>query len=233
MKKVIFLPLLLAVVLVNAQPAVQPIASGDYWQIDQYASRLPTMATKTTFPVTVQFTNGYIGLNDLYANRLVGENEIVWNIGTQSNAANFTVEWSRDGQTFEQAAIVHLQSATGGRYVFRHRFEDNKLVYYRIGIVTAANTIAYSPMVQVASEEFTTKVYPTQVKGSTFYIQTGQAFEKLQVLNSSGQTVYEKGINGQTGTITIGLPTALQTGIYFVRLLSGDKPQHVQRIVVG
>jgi hypothetical protein len=232
MKNVILFQLLLITSLTKAQPIVQPISSGDYWQIDEWASRLPRMATKMTFPLTVQFTNGYIGVNELSANRLVGENEIVWSIGTWSNAANFVVEWSRDAQTFERAGIVHLESVNGGRYVFQHRFEDNRLVYYRIGIVTGANTIAYTPAVQVADEERTTKVFPTEVKGSTFYVQTGQAFEKLQVVNSSGQTVYEKGISGQTGTITIGLP-ALQTGVYFVRLLSGDRPQHVQRIMVG
>lgn len=233
MKNVMLFPLLLTAALASAQPIVQPVSSGDYWQIDEFASRLPKLAAKTTFPLTVQFTNGYIGINNLYANRLVGENEIVWNIGTWSNATNFAVEWSRDGQSFERAGIVHLESANSGRYVFRHKLEDSRLVYYRIGIVTGAATIAYSPAVQVADEEHTTKVYPTEVKGSTFYIQTGQAFEKIQVVNSSGQTVYEKGISGQTGTITIGLPAALNTGIYFVRLLSGDKPQHVQRIMVG
>lgn len=233
MKNVILLQLMLAAAFANAQSIVQPVASGDYWQIDEYASRLPKLATKTTFPLTVQFTNGYVGINSLYANRLVGENEIGWNIGTWSNATNFTIEWSRDGQSFERAAIVNLQSANSGNYVFRHKFEDNRLVYYRIGIVTGANTIAYSPAVQVADEEHTTKVYPTEVRSSTFYIQTGQSFEKLQVVNSSGQTVYEKGISGQTGTITIGLPTALQTGVYFVRLLSANRPQHVQRIMVG
>lgn len=232
MKKWILFPILLAGFIGSAQPIVQPVASGDYWQIDEWAARLPRMATKTTFPLTIQFTNGYIGINNLSATRLVGENEIVWNIGAWNNATNFVVEWSRDAQTFERAAVVHVESVNGGRYVFRHLLQEERLVYYRIGIVTGANTIAYTPAVQLADEEFTTKVFPTQVKGSTFYVQTGQPFEKLQVVNSSGQAVFEKGISGQTGTITIGLPP-LQTGIYFVRLLSGNSFQHVQRIVVG
>lgn len=232
MKKVILLQLLLTAALANAQPIVQPISSGDYWQIDQWAAQLPRLATKTTFPLTIQFTNGYIGVNDLSAKRLVSENEIVWNIGTWNNATNFVVEWSRDAQNFERAGIVHLESANSGRYVFRHRLDDNRLVYYRIGIVTGANTIAYSPAVQVAEAQYTTKVFPTEVKGSTFYVQTSQPFEKLQVVNSAGQAVYEKGLDGETGTITIGLPS-LNTGIYFVRLLSKNVPPHVQRIVVG
>lgn len=231
MKNVILFKLLLLASFLQAQPIVQPIASGDYWQIDEYAARLPQLATKTTFPLILQFTNGHIGINSLVANRLVKENEIVWNTGAASNAKNFVVEWSRDGQTFERATVIRLDQANNGRYVFRHPFETDYLVYYRIGIVTGANTIAYTPAVQVLDEEYTTKVYPTVVKGGTFYIQTAQAFEKLQVLNSASQAVYEKGLVNQTGTITIGLPN-LQTGVYFVRLLSAQRPQHVQRIVV-
>jgi hypothetical protein len=43
--------------------------------------------------------------------------------------------------------------------------------------------------------------------------------------------MYEKGINNQTGTLTIGLPS-LPAGIYFVRLLSTNKPQFVERVLV-
>lgn len=222
---------MLASVVAAAQPSVQPIASGDYWQIDEYAARLPLLATKTTFPLTLNYTNGAIGINELRVNRLQVENEIIWNVGSASNAKQFVIEWSRNGQTFERAGVVRLESVIGNRYSFRHLFDQNSLVYYRIGIVTGANTVAYTPAVQVLDEEYTTKVFPTVIKGSTLYVQTAQAFEKLQVVNSGGQSVYEKGINGQTGTITVGLPD-LQTGIYFVRLLSDRQMQHVQRVVV-
>ena len=108
-----------------------------------------------------------------------------------------------------------MRTEGGTRYVFRHHFENSPLVYYRIGIVTGANTIAYTPAMQVLEEEHSTKIFPTIVKGSSFYIQTGKPYEKLMVINTGNQPVYEKGINGQTGTITIGLP-ALPKGIYFV-----------------
>lgn len=231
MKNVILSSLLLIAVAANAQPTVQPVSSGNYWEIDEYAAHQPQLALKTTFPLTINFTNGYIGINQLMVNRLQVENEIIWNVGTASNAKEFVIEWSRDMKTFERAGVVRLESVTGGRYVFRHLFDESRLVYYRVGIITGANTITYTPAVQVLDEEFNTKIFPTVVKGSTFYVQTAQAFEKLQVLNSSGQAVYEKGINGQTGTITVGLPS-LQTGIYFVRLVSAEKPQHVQRMVM-
>ena len=231
MKNVLLIKLLLVATIVNSQPVVQPVSSGDYWQIDEFQNRLPELAVKTTFPATINFSNGYVGINNFYAHKMIGQNEIIWDIGSEKNVANYVVEWSRDLRTFEKAGVVDLERVEGYRYVFRHQLNEKNLVYYRIGIVSGANTISYTPAVQVLDEEFSIKVFPTQVKGGTFYIETGQPFEKLQVLNSAGQSVYEKGINGQTGTITIGLPT-LATGAYFVRLVSANRRQHVDRIVL-
>ena len=225
--------LLLATSILNAQPIVQPISSGDYWRTDEYQSRLPELANKTTFPTTVNFTNGYAGINSFEVNRLIGANEIIWNVGTVQNVSDFVIEWSRDLKTFERAGVVQLAGTdNGNRYVFKHMFDDNKLVYYRIGFVSGGQVLAYTKAVQVLDDEFTTKIFPTIVKGSTFYIQSGKAFEKVQVVNSSGQSMYEKGLDGTTGSITIVLPSSLQKGIYFVRLLSANQPQHVQRIMI-
>lgn len=232
MKKVLLSMLLLTVIIVNSQPIVQPVASGDYWQIDEYENRLPELAAKTTFPATINFTNGYAGINAFYVNRQIGQNEIIWNVGTAKNVSNYVVEFSRDLRTFERAGVINLERVEGGRFVYKHLINDRNLIYYRIGIVTGASTIAYTPAVQVLDDEYSIKVFPTIVKGSTFYIETGQPFEKLQIVNSGSQAVYEKGINGQTGTITIGLPSLLPKGIYFVRLLSTNRPQHVERIMV-
>lgn len=179
----------------------------------------------------LNYTNGSVGIREFSASRLNNENEIIWHTNAATNARQFVVEWSRDGYTFERAGVVRLESAANNRYVFRHQFDLNQLVYYRVGIVTGAATVAYTPAVQVLDEEFATKVFPTIVKGSTFYVQTARAFEKMQVVNSGGTSVYEKGINNQTGTLTVGLPS-LPKGIYFVRLLSDRHPQHVQRILV-
>lgn len=232
MKKMLLLTFLLIATIVNSQTIIQPISSGDYWQIDEYKNLLPELANKTTFPATINFSNGHAGVNNFYVNKQIGSNVIVWNMGIVENVENFVVEWSRDLKTFERAGVVQFMTLDGSRrYVFRHKFQNSPLVYYRLGIVTSAKTIAYTPAVQVMEEEHAIKVFPTIVKGSTFYIQTGKAFEKLQVINSGNQAVYEKGINGVTGTMTIGLPS-LPKGIYFVRLLSSNQSQHVEKILV-
>ncbi len=235
MKNVLLLKLFLFATLAQSQTIIQPISSGDYWTTDQFKTRLPELANNTTFPATISFPNGSFEMRSFTANRLTGANEIIFTTAATKNVTDYIIEWSRDLKTFQQATILHLKSADveGGaaRYVFQHSFNDNQLVYYRVGVLSACKVIAYTPSVQVLDEEHSTKIFPTLVKGSTFYIQTGSAYEKLQVINSANMPVYEKGISGQTGTITIGLPS-LSTGIYFVRLLAVNKPQHVEKIMV-
>jgi hypothetical protein len=232
MKKVIFSTLLLTAILANSQPVVQPVSSGDYWTTAEYKSRLGELANNTTLSTTINFPNGYIGISSFKANRIVGVNEIHWNIGAVQNVDDFYIEFSRDLRTFDRAGVVHL-ARTEGRtgYVFRHTFIDNALIYYRLAIISGGVAVAYTPAIQLLDEEHTTKVFPTIVRGSTVYIQTAQAYEKLQVINSANVSMYEKGINNQTGTLTIGLPS-LPAGIYFVRLLSTNKPQFVERVLV-
>lgn len=233
MKQVLLSTALFAALAGRAQTITQPIASGDYWKTEEYASRLPELVNKTTFPTTFNFTNGYAGITALQANRLIGVNEVIWNLGAVQNVSGFVVEWSRDLVSFERAGVVQLARTEGSsRYVFKHLFQDNQLVYYRLGFQTAGTAaVAYTPAVQVLDEESVTKVFPTQVRGGNFYVQTAQTWDKLQVFNSANSPVLEKGISGQTGTITVSLPS-LPTGIYFVRLLGTNKPQHVQRILV-
>ena len=233
MKKAMVSILLLAGFIGHSQTIIQPVSSGDYWRIDDYQRRLPELANQNTFPRTISFPNGYVGVTNVKVNRIIGANELHWTIAGTQNVTDFYIEYSRDMRTFERAGAVHLlRTGPGSDYVFRHQFTDRSLVYYRLALVRDGQVLAYTPAVQVLDEEATTKVFPTMVKGSTFYIQTGQPYEKLEVINSASQTVYQKGLGNQTGTITIGLPS-LPQGIYFVRLLSDRTSQHVQRIMIN
>ena len=233
MKKVMIFMLLISALAAHSQTIIQPISSGNYWQIDDYQRRLPELANENTFPRTISFPNGSIGIANVKANRIVGANEISWTIAGAQNLTDFYVEYSRDMHNFEQAGIVNLvRTSNGADYTFRHQFTDRNLVYYRLALVRNGQIVAYTPAVQLLDEEYRTKIFPTVVTGSTFYIQTAQPYERLQVVNSGSQTVYEKGLDNQTGTVTVGLPS-LHTGVYFVRLLSKNAPEHMQRIVVN
>lgn len=232
MKQVMLLKFLFFVFVTNAQPVIQPIGSGDYWEVDDYKWRLPHLANDNTFPSTISFPNGEIGIASIKANRIVGANEIHWTVSRVRDVSDVEIQFSRDLKTFEKAGVVQLHRTEGdNHYVFRHMFYDKSPVYYRLAINRDGRPLAYTAAIQLLEPEHTTKVFPTVVDGSTFYVETGLPFEKLQIINGSGQSMYEKGLGNQTGTITIGLPP-LERGIYFVRLLSDRQYQHVQRIMI-
>lgn len=75
--------------------------------------------------------------------------------------------------TFENAGQVQpLHTDAGSNYVFRHPVNDQNLVYCRRAIVCDRKTLAYAPAVQLPDEESCTRVFPTQVTGSTIYVET-------------------------------------------------------------
>jgi hypothetical protein len=235
MKNLLLISLIVWASVVQAQQFVQPVSSGDYWRAEQYNQRMREYAMNNSraYPSASVYPAGTIGFDNVSVNRVNGTNELTWSTGSLTNVSRFYVEYSRDMRTFERAGEVSLSRVEDGRrYIFNHPFNDNSRVYYRVAVLNANNqVVGYSPLAQVIDEQYATKVFPTLVKGSTFQVQTGVAFEKLQVINSANQAVYEKDIHDVTGTITVGLPS-LPAGVYFVRLLSVKHPQHVQKIVV-
>ncbi len=218
-----------------AQPIVQPLSSGDYWRLEEYNRKLREFAnTRTLDPsVNVQFPASSISFGNMKATRLTGENEIAWEARSVTNGARLFVEYSRNKEDFERAGEVYLQRAEdGNRYVFRHPFNDSRLVYYRVAVINSrGRVVAYSPIVQLSDAEFSTRIFPTVIKGSTFHVQAAEPYELLQVVASDSKVVFQKPLDKVTGTINIGLPI-LPSGIYFVRLTSADRPQFVQKVFV-
>jgi hypothetical protein len=235
MKNLFILAGLISFCIAGAQPIVQPLASGDYWRIEEYNQKLREFANTRTLDPTARlnFPSGSVGIADIRATRLTGVNEINWVASTGTNVSMFYVEYSRNNHDWERAGQVTLfRTEDGNRYVFRHPFNDNNLVYYRIAVVNKNNSVvAYSPAVQLADEEFSTKIFPTVVRGKIFHVQAGEPYESLQVTSSDGKLVFVKPLDGATGTLTIGLPN-LAPGVYFARLTSSKRPQFVQKIFV-
>lgn len=220
----------------GAQPIVQPLASGDYWRIREYNQKLQEFANRTVMEapaVGLRYPSGYAVVADLEAQRQTGFNEISWHAVPVSNISGFLIEYSRNNRDFERAGVVNLYDTKNSQqYVFEHRFYDDRPVYYRIGIIDNNSIVtAFTPGVELRREGFSTKIYPTQVRNHEVFLQTMEPFERLQVLNSAGQAVYEKALGDATGTLHINLPT-LAAGIYFIRLVRPDGDPHVQKIFV-
>jgi hypothetical protein len=238
MENFFFLPILVLALSSSAQQWVQPLASGDYSRIEEWNRKLREFANTRVFnepTERITFPSGSVAIHDLEATRTTGVNEVSWAASPGTNVSMFFVEYSRDNINFERVGDVgQYRTENGNRYVYKHPFNDNSLVYYRVAVVNKNGMVAaFSPSVQLADAEYRTRIFPTVVQNSQFHVQIGQdqPYEKLQVTNSLGQSVYEKGIHDVTGTITIGLPS-LPAGTYFVRLLSDKRQPEIQKIMI-
>ena len=65
------------------------------------------------------------------------------------------------------------------------------------------------------------KIYPTIINSGILNIQTGTPAYKLQILSANGAIVFQKELNGFTGTTTISIPQ-YSKGIYIVQLLLNE-----------
>lgn len=236
MKNLILSCLLFASAAIYAQPTVQPLSSGDYWRIKEYNDRLQQFRNRTVVEqpyINMRIPSGAASIVSIDANRNVGVNEVTWYATPGTNVAAYVVEYSRNNQDFVRLGSVGaLQTRDGDRFSFRHPFNDDGRIYYRVGIIDNNGLItAYTPSVQLRDEEFTTKIYPTVVRTGQLYLQTAHPFDAVHVTNSSGQLVYQKGIVNATGTIPVTLPQ-LPAGMYIVTLLSDKQHQYTQKIFV-
>ncbi|MGV3527804.1 MAG: T9SS type A sorting domain-containing protein [Flavisolibacter sp.] len=223
-------------IIAVAQPIVQPLASGDYWRIREYNQKLQEFANRTVMEapaVGMRYPSGFAIVADLDAQRKTGYNEISWHDAPVSNVFGYLIEYSRNNHDFEKAGVVNLYDTKNTeQYVFKHRFYDDRPVYYRIGIIDNNGiVVAFTPGVELRSEGLATRIYPTQVRNHEIFVQTAEPFERLQVLNSAGQAVYEKALADATGTLRISLPV-VTAGIYFIRLTRPDGDPYVQKVMV-
>jgi hypothetical protein len=231
--QLLFLSIFVSVVA-GAQPIVQPLSSGDYWRVEEYNQKLREFAyNNARISPIITYQEASEPVQAIRVTRVNGVNEVEWPAVAIKGVLRYVIEYSRDNHTYEPAGEVYYgRTFDGDKYLFKHPIFDSRQLWYRVGIVNLNNNVvAYSPPALMTEEEFTTKVFPTAVKGNTFYVQVGHPFEKLQVFNAMDQSVYEEGLHSRTGLVTVVLPT-LPKGIYFVRLVSDKQPQFVQRILV-
>jgi len=65
------------------------------------------------------------------------------------------------------------------------------------------------------------KIYPTLINNGILNIQTETPASKLQIMSANGVMVFQKEMNGFTGTTTIFIPQ-FSKGVYIVQLHLND-----------
>lgn len=196
--------------------------NGDMYALSR-AGALYKIVTSTILPVT---------LFDFSATAFNGYNEIRWRTVNEQNVSFFEVEFGTDGITYNIAGRVNaINIPPNNNYNFRHNISLFTKLFYRLKITDKNGRITYSDTVEVDKPVTgSIRIFPVPVTNNEINIITDKVVENLAIFSADGKRVFEKMIK-QTGAFSIPL-TALQPGIYFIRIKLNDGLIN-QRILVG
>jgi hypothetical protein len=153
-------------------------------------------------------------------------------IDSLNTTAADTYQWFMNDETIAGATksgikvtknAMYKVSATIGTCT---NYSDNKLV-----LIT---DIPQAPTKEIGLKIVSTDYVENIIKGNQFYIQFNNVKTNsigLSILNSSGQTVFQKDkLNNQNSSQPVQVPT-LTTGIYYVKVFANNKV-YVQSVFV-
>jgi len=152
------------------------------------------------------------------------ETQITWITASEVNNDYFTVERTADGQTFEPIATV--DGAGNSNQTLNYSILDlkplNGTSYYRLKQTDFNGSFKYSNLVAINNYSDDTPeitLYPNPNQGN-FTIVSDLEYTNIQICNVFGSIIIEqKPTSLKTTVDAINLPN----GIYFVKIISGDK----------
>jgi hypothetical protein len=159
---------------------------------------------------------------------------IITQIGSDSLSSNAadSYQWFINDETIPGATKSGIKITKNGMYKVSATIgtctnsSDNKLV-----LIT---DIPQAPTKEIGLKIVSTDYIENIIKGNQFYIQFNNVKSNaisLSILNSSGQTVFQRDkLNNQNTAQTIQVPT-FSTGIYYVKVFANNKV-YVQSVFV-
>ncbi len=165
--------------------------------------------------------------------------EIDWTIFTQTDILRYDIEKSVNGLWFTQ---IGTTTSNGNKFSAQNNFFtdvnpgsiENS---YRIKVVTKSGLIQYSPIVKAIIEKGQKGVffYPNPVWGNIINInlyESAKGVNKILLLNSLGQKIYETSISHPGGYShqTLSITPNIFSGVYFFLVLNGNN-KSVQKII--
>ena len=157
--------------------------------------------------------------------------QLYWNAYAQSNARSFTIEYSRDGQTFATAGEVAAAGTNNQTtsYQYTHYTSETGNLFYRIRETAVDGTIYYSSVVLVKTGNATnviTQVFPNPFADNlqiSLQLQNAVMI-RVTLYDAEGRmvkTLMQQGLTGRN-TIVAGNLSSLLPGVYVACIRAGD-----------
>jgi glucose/arabinose dehydrogenase len=152
-----------------------------------------------------------------------GYNQLSWASSAETNTRIYYIEFSLNGVEFTRVGqVAATRNAAGSFYNYRHDILPAQNIYYRLAIENADGTLQYSNIVMLKIKEAKeVKIYPAVTHDGPIYIELKKPVKIIQLMNSSGALVYQKNMQGLSGTIPVMLPQ-LPKGVYVMKVTGND-----------
>jgi Secretion system C-terminal sorting domain len=171
-------------------------------------------------------------LSSLQAVYQTGQVQLNWYTYATSNARSFTIEYSPDGRTYATAGQVTATTASNEttRYQFVHYTNLTGTIYYRIRETDANGTVYYSNTLLVKAGNAANTSLLVFPNPFTSNVQINLQLEKtgtiqIALYDAGGRLTKKLERQGMAGnnTIVINDLSALQPGVYLIKITTGDR----------
>jgi len=180
-----------------------------------------TFGLKPAIPLPLHF----ISFEALNNNGFV---KLKWKTADEINVNRYVVEESINGNLFIEIKNINANNRSGTNlYSFTRPTEINNNTYFRIKIVNANGKIEYSNiiLVKLATKEVT--IYPNPVS-NTLNISGVKNTTSYRIMNAMGQVVLMQNTTASSFSIDVA---NLQSGLYFIEIVSTDKTSVKQTFI--
>src|SRR5262245_48904053 len=163
------------------------------------------------------------------AKQMTGYNEIQWSAVDERDTRRFIVEYSTDGINYLGAGEL---LPFKGVYKLKHYMLDSRALLYRIRMEKKDGRSFNSAVFLLDGIDISpVKIYPTIVTGSMLNMQMSLPVQKLNIVNSSGQQILAKEMDGLMGTTQLAIPP-LSKGQYLLTFY-GNGWQRKEKFMIG
>lgn len=147
--------------------------------------------------------------------------QLQWNVTSEINTSNYSVEFSANGTSFNAIANIHATATNTPvkKYSFVHTSPVNGKNFYRIKMVDKDGSFVYSPIRIVSFSNIEVQVYPNPTKGLlNIILNSGNLGTiKLFVMDATGRQLQQQTFTGNT-TLDI---SRLSAGMYIIHINDG------------
>jgi hypothetical protein len=166
-----------------------------------------------------------IRLISFVANPKASTVELAWVVATETNVANYEVEYSANGTNYTS---IGSKTAMGSRnYTLIHTSPKQGLNYYRLKIIDRDGKVSYSEVrtVNFGAVDGTVKLYPIPAVSTVNITLTSGMINQaatISIISVDGRLVYQQTTTALSQTETINV-SKLANGKYIVRIVTNNQ----------